>query len=100
MMLFARIQDALDIWNQGEGQFPQSSPAQGRWGFWLRVKASICIALGREAPYSDYNLELVPVWVGPLCVRQTSGGPTADWAEVAVDHRNSIWRYSRYTNGI
>lgn len=98
-MITARLQDAMDIWHQDDGRYPQNSPVGGWLGFWLRVKASICIALNLESR-EKYDCELVPVWVGPLHVYETWNGPSASWAEVGVDLRWWSWKFSRYQNGI
>lgn len=91
-MIRARIADALEIWEADEGRYPQGSPVSGFVGFLLRVKCSICIALGREGTGYDY----VPVWIGPMSVWCNE----ASWSEVGVAYGWRDWRYLRYSNGV
>lgn len=91
-MVAARCQDALAIWDRA----PQPGP---RW-CWLRVKASICIALGWENfdPVGAYGSH-VPIWASSQSVRQGWDGPQCAWQEVAVAHEWSRWTFTRYENG-
>lgn len=97
-MWIARLQDAAEIWGPDEAQYPQGGAVQGFTGFLLRIKASICIALGRER--RDHGFEAVPVWVGPLSVSYSYDGPSANWSELGTPLGWRGWWYCRYQNGI
>ena len=98
-MIWARIQDAMDIWAGDRTQYPQGSPVQGWFGFVLRLKCSLCILLDREGDVIGGGYH-VPVYVGPMCVGHSWDGPTCDWTEVSVDLSWRGWRFYRYRNGI
>lgn len=86
-MKWAHIQDALAIWDDN-----LMCP-----GFcWLKVKASICIAMNRE---SFYYFDMAPVWASSPSTYWSYDGPGQRWQEVAVAVGFTDWQFSRYENG-
>lgn len=94
-MLWARIQDAREIWDGSRGEYPQSGPIDGWLGFLLRIKCSICIVMDWK---KQNDFDHVPVWVGGAFVNYAD--PSMSWSEVAVGYGWGNWTYSRYRNGI
>lgn len=91
-MKWAHLQDAAAIW---DGSY---LPCPGKQKFsWLKVKATICIALDREDRRGIFADEMVPVWASNPTTYWSYDGPGQQWAEVAVSLTG--WRFSRYTNG-
>ena len=88
-MKWAHIQDALAIWDDN-----LMCP-----GFcWLKVKASICIALDRESFFNfDGGADFVPVWGSRPMTYWGGDGPGQSWQEVSVSLTG--WQFCRYTNG-
>lgn len=94
-MLWARLQDMMEIWDGSPS--PIYNPF---WRLILKVKASICIALGWELRGSCWDgHDHIPVWGSEPSTYQDSYGYGQNWTEVAVDHRLFHWTYSRYRNG-
>lgn len=89
MMLWARIQDALAIWNNEPQPMPRFC--------WFRVKASLCIALGRQRFTDAWHH--CPVWASRPWNTYSADGPGQSWREVAVATSWREWQYSEYTNG-
>lgn len=88
----ARLRDALEIWD--------GSPRPWKGFSWLKVKASICIALGLERrDWSAVYHEFVPVWWSAASSYYSYDGPGQHWWEVAVDPHPFRWAYTRYENG-
>lgn len=85
----AHFQDAMAIWDDS-----QMCP-----GFsWLKVKASICIALNRESFYNfDTDGDFIPVWASQPMNYWGFDGPGQSWQEVAVSLTG--WQFCRYENG-
>lgn len=88
-MKWAHIQDAIAIWDGSPSPCGDKFP-------WLKVKASICIALDREEFFWD-EPDMVPVWASAAWNYQGWDGPGQSWSEVAVSLNR--WKFSRYTNG-
>ncbi len=88
-MLWVRIQDAMVLWDNR----PQPVP---RWT-WLRVKASISVALGLECHQMDYDS--IAVWASEQHTRWSFDGPECNWQEVSVKPGLLDWRHWRYQNG-
>lgn len=88
-MKWAHIQDALAIWD-GSPMCPSFD--------WLKVKASICIALNRESFFGDCS-EHCPVWASSPMNYWSYDGPGQRWQEVAVHPSWRVWKFSRYENG-
>lgn len=86
-MKWAHVQDALAIWDGSP------SPIAGKFP-WLKVKASICIALDLE---DRDDMEMVPVWASEASNYHSYDGPGQQWSEVAVSPTR--WKFSRYSNG-
>jgi hypothetical protein len=91
-MKWAHIQDALAIW---DGSY---LPCAGnRVFYWLKVKASICIALGWEDFFPESEDEVL-VWASAPVTYHGFDGPGQSWSEVSVSLNR--WAYRRYSNGI
>lgn len=90
-MFRARVHDALELWDRA----PQPCP----FWCWLRVKASISVALGWEEHRLVWADDVIPVWASPQSSRWTPEGAECNWQEVAVKPGLSDWRHWRYTNG-
>jgi hypothetical protein len=88
------------IWSKDGSSYPAGGPVVGWFGFWLKIKCSICIVLRREGddPYGGYDS--APVYVSPWYSYHSYDGPGASWNEIAVDIGWKRWRYYEYTNGI
>lgn len=91
--------DLALIWEKDCGQYPQGDVARGWFGFWFRIKCTVCILLGWEGR-DPYVFSCIPVGISYLEVSQTWDGPTANWTEIGVDERWSCWLFYRYRNGI
>lgn len=89
-MLWAQIQDAMAIWDGS----PRPCDS-----IWLRIKASICIALGREVRVMNWRDTYIPIWASKPTTVYSYDGPGQDWAEVAVSPEWWRWKFARYTNG-
>ena len=91
-MIWARIQDALAIWDRS----PQPAPL---W-HWLRLKASLCIALGWENhdPIGSYGSHC-PVWASRPWTTHSADGPGQSWREIAVAFSWREWTFTEYSNG-
>ena len=87
---WAHLQDAAAIWD-GSPMCPGFS--------WLKVKASICIALNRESFFMfDTDGDFIPVWASSPMAYWGFDGPSQSWQEVSVSMNG--WRFCRYTTGI
>lgn len=96
-MLWARCQDAAEIWHAADDKYAPNF----RGTFWLRVKASICIALGRVGGLwsSGRTFEDIPVWSSLGSCHESYDGPEYHWREVSVYPGLRHWRAYSYTNG-
>lgn len=88
-MLWARIKDALAIWDRDAHPVPRFC--------WLRAKASLCIALGWEAHTDAWHH--CPVWASRPWNTYGADGPGQSWREISVATDWREWQYSEYTNG-
>lgn len=97
-MFWARCQDAAEIWHPEPDKFIAQFC---REHFWLRVKASICIVLGREGGTHSAarTYEDIPVWTSRGHCSQGWEGPSYNWREVSVEPGWRKWRVYSYSNG-
>lgn len=91
-MMRARLQDAAEIWRGHHSHF-------GPLFSWLRIKATICMALGWESFSSDTYDSHVPVWASSQSVSWGWDGPQCSWREVAVATSWKKWTFTSYVNG-
>lgn len=90
-MKWAHIQDAVAIWD--------GSPRPCE-SIWLRVKASICIALNREEKRNIFSdVPMVPVWASSPVTYWGYSGPGQNWREIAVSLGIWNWKFCQYENG-
>lgn len=94
-----RWRDVRELWEPNDSVYPQTGVVGGWCGFWLRIKASICLLAGWEAKnHIGQFFYSVPIWNGPLVINYAD--PGASWQEIGCDYRWWVWQIYRYRDGI